>query len=84
MTAEVSSSSICSIGSTVVAGVRVRPEVRIPLDRLEVATDTVTTVHTGLTGFDVETGSCDVRPELLRLAKRGNQRTANREFALAA
>ena len=41
-------------------------------------------VHTGLTGFDVETGSCDVRPELLRLVKRGNQRTANREFALAA
>ena len=44
----------------------------------------MTDVHKGLTGFDVETGSRDVRPELLRLVKRGNQRTANREFALAA
>jgi len=38
----------------------------------------------GLTGFDVGTGSLRVRPELLRLAKRGTTRTANEQFALAA
>ena len=38
----------------------------------------------GLIGFDVETGSWIVRPELLRLLKRGNKRTADGEFALAA
>ena len=41
--------------------------------------------HTGLIGFDVGTGSCVVRPELLRLLKRGNQRDANTDdLALAA
>ena len=43
-----------------------------------------TDLHKGLIGFDVETGSRIVRPELLRLAKRGTQRTADGEFALAA
>ena len=38
----------------------------------------------GLIGFDVGTGSRIVRPELLRLLKRGTQRTADGEFALAA
>jgi hypothetical protein len=39
----------------------------------------------GLIGFDVETGSRIVRPELLRLLKRGTNTTANDEqFALAA
>jgi len=39
----------------------------------------------GLIGFDVETGSRIVRPELLRLLKRGTNTTAEREqFALAA
>jgi hypothetical protein len=38
----------------------------------------------GLIGFDVGTGSRFVRPELLRLLKRGTQRTADGEFALAA
>ena len=38
----------------------------------------------GLIGFDVETGSHIVRPELLRLVNRGNQTTANEQFALAA
>ena len=38
----------------------------------------------GLIGFDVGTGSHIVRPELLRLLKRGTQRTADGEFALAA
>ncbi len=43
-------------------------------------------IDKGLIGFDVETG-CDIlRPELLRLVKRGNQTTANsnEQFALAA
>jgi hypothetical protein len=36
-------------------------------------------------GFDAETASRTVRPELLRLLKRGNQTTANDEqFAIAA
>jgi hypothetical protein len=41
----------------------------------------------GLIGFDVETGSRIVRPELLRLLKRGTNTTAdtnNDSFALAA
>ena len=43
------------------------------------------TTHTGLIGFDVETARHFVRPELLRLLKRGNQTTANDEqFAIAA
>jgi hypothetical protein len=40
--------------------------------------------HTGLIGFDVETASRFVRPELLRLLKRGNTTTANEQYALAA
>ena len=42
------------------------------------------TLHTGLIGFDVEVGSFIVRPELLRLLKRGNQRHDNERVALAA
>ena len=44
------------------------------------------TQHMGLIGFDVGTGSRFVRPELLRLAKRGTTTSANNraEFALAA
>jgi hypothetical protein len=43
-----------------------------------------TFVHTGLIGFDVEVGSFIVRPELLRLLKRGNNRNAKPgDFALA-
>jgi hypothetical protein len=39
----------------------------------------------GLIGFDVETGSWTVRPELLRLLKRGTRKTAdNEQYALAA
>jgi hypothetical protein len=38
----------------------------------------------GLIGFDVETGSRIVRPELLRLLKRGTNTTANKQYALAA
>ena len=38
----------------------------------------------GLIGFDVETRKFIVRLELLRLVKRGNQRTADEQFALAA
>jgi len=41
----------------------------------------------GLIGFDVGTGSDIVRPELLRLVKRGNNTTANSNgnaYALAA
>jgi len=38
----------------------------------------------GLIGFDVETGSRIVRPELLRLPKRGTNTTANQQYALAA
>ncbi len=45
---------------------------------------TLTTVHTGLIGFDVGTGGCAVRPELLRLAKRGNQLSGNDRELLAA
>ncbi len=41
-------------------------------------------LHTGLIGFDVETWKFIVRLELLRLVKRGNQRTADEQFALAA
>ena len=41
-------------------------------------------MHTGLIGFDVEVGSFFVRPELLRLLKRGNNRDANQDdLALA-
>ena len=40
--------------------------------------------HTGLIGFDVGAGSFFVRPELLRLLKRGNNRDANQDdLALA-
>jgi hypothetical protein len=40
-----------------------------------VTTELVATfLHTGLIGFDVEVGSFIVRPELLRLLKRGNNR----------
>jgi hypothetical protein len=38
----------------------------------------------GLIGFDVGTGSRIVRPELLRLLKRGTTTTADKQFALAA
>ena len=39
---------------------------------------------TGLIGFDVEVGSFIVRPELLRLLKRGNNRDADSDdLALA-
>jgi hypothetical protein len=38
----------------------------------------------GLIGFDVETGSRIVRPELLRLLKRGTTTTADEQYALAA
>jgi len=38
----------------------------------------------GLIGFDVETGSRIVRPELLRLLKRGTNTTADEQYALAA
>jgi hypothetical protein len=38
----------------------------------------------GLIGFDVETGSRIVRPELLRLLKRGTNTTADEQFAVAA
>jgi len=38
----------------------------------------------GLKGFDAEDGSRPVRPELLRLLKRGNNRDANQDdLALA-
>jgi len=41
--------------------------------------------YTGLIGFDFETASRFVRPELLRLLKRGTKTTANDEqFAIAA
>jgi len=41
--------------------------------------------NTGLTGFDLETARRFVRPELLRLLKRGTNTTANDEqFAIAA
>ena len=40
--------------------------------------------HTGLIGFDVETGSHIVRPELLRLPKRGTNTTADEQYALVA
>jgi hypothetical protein len=44
-----------------------------------------TFLHTGLIGFDVEVGSFIVRPELLRLLKRGNNRSAKQDaFALTA
>jgi len=39
----------------------------------------VTFLHTGLIGFDVEVGSFIVRPELLRLLKRGTNRDANQD-----
>jgi hypothetical protein len=38
----------------------------------------------GLIGFDVGTGSRIVRPELLRLLKRGTNTTADEQFAVAA
>jgi hypothetical protein len=38
----------------------------------------------GLIGFDVETGSRIVRPELLRLVNRGTNTTADEQYALAA
>jgi hypothetical protein len=45
----------------------------------------VTLFDKGLIGFDVETGSRIVRPELLRLLKRGTSTTAdNEQYALAA
>ena len=41
--------------------------------------------HTGLIGFDVGAGCSIVRPELLRLLKRGTHRDANQDdLALAA
>ena len=46
--------------------------------------DTCST-HTGVIGFDFETAMRFVRPELLRLLKRGTPTTANDEqFAIAA
>ena len=45
----------------------------------------ICSTNTGLIGFDVETARRFVRPELLRLLKRGTQTTANDEqFAIAA
>ncbi len=38
----------------------------------------------GLIGFDVETAWRYVRPELLRLLKRGTKTTANEQYAIAA
>lgn len=38
-----------------------------------------TFLHTGLIGFDVEVGSFIVRPELLRLLKRGNNTSAEKD-----
>jgi hypothetical protein len=38
----------------------------------------------GTTGFDVVLQNAVQRPELLRLSKRGNNTTANQQFALAA
>jgi hypothetical protein len=38
----------------------------------------------GLIGFDVGTGSRIVRPELLRLLKRGTNTTADEQYALVA
>ena len=38
----------------------------------------------GLIGFDGETAWRFVRPELLRLLKRGTNTTANEQYALAA
>ena len=38
----------------------------------------------GLIGFDVEIARHFVRPELLRLLKRGTKTTANEQYALAA
>lgn len=38
----------------------------------------------GLTGFDVGTWKPNVRPEFLRLVKRGTNRSADGDFALAA
>jgi hypothetical protein len=38
----------------------------------------------GLIGFDVGTARRFVRPELLRLLKRGKKPTANEQYALAA
>ena len=42
------------------------------------------TPFTGLIGFDVETARRSMRPELLRLLKRGTKTTANEQYALAA
>ena len=43
------------------------------------------TPFTGLIGFDVGTARRSMRPELLRLVKRGTKTTAdNEQFALAA
>jgi len=42
------------------------------------------TYITGLIGFDIRVGQSYVRPELLRLVKRGKTTTANQQFALAA
>jgi hypothetical protein len=44
----------------------------------------VTLLDKGLIGFDVETGSRIVRPELLRLLNRGTNTTADEQYALAA
>ena len=41
-------------------------------------------IDKGLIGFDVETGSRIVRPELLRLVNRGTNTTADEQYALAA
>jgi len=38
----------------------------------------------GLIGFDVETARRYVRPELLRLLKRGTKTTANEQYTIAA
>ena len=38
----------------------------------------------GLTGFDVGIWKPNVRPEFLRLVKRGTNRSADGDFALAA
>jgi len=52
--------------------------------RVEGAGTLVGLLDKGLIGFDVETGSRIVRPELLRLLKRGTNTTADEQFAVAA
>jgi hypothetical protein len=54
------------------------------IGRLSTSEARFLTSTTGLIGFDVETAWRFVRPELLRLLKRGTHTTANEQYALAA